>query len=65
MPRKKSEVERERITIRLDADVLKYFRDMAERDERAYQVLINKALRMVAFNEGRNFNSMPLQIPKE
>ena len=37
---------KERITIRLDADILEYFRDAVERARAGnYQTLINKALR--------------------
>jgi uncharacterized protein (DUF4415 family) len=42
---------KERITIRLDADILEYFRDVVERAEGGnYQTLINNALR--AYIEG-------------
>ena len=42
---------KERITIRLDADILEYFRDAVERAEGGnYQTLINNALR--AYIEG-------------
>ena len=48
---------KERITIRLDADVLEYFRDAVERAGGGnYQTLINSALR--AFIEGEQKPTM-------
>jgi len=44
---------KKQITIRLDADTLAYFRDLAEQTEIPYQTLINQFLRECARSKKR------------
>ena len=49
---------KKRITIYLDADLVKFFKEAAEQTDEGYQTLINRALRSVVESE----NALPEQI---
>jgi uncharacterized protein (DUF4415 family) len=52
---------KERITIYLDADLVKFFKEAAEQTDEGYQTLINSALRSVVESE----NALPEQIKEK
>lgn len=45
MARQPTNDNKERVCLYIDKDVVAYFKHIAERDERAYQPLMNKVLR--------------------
>lgn len=54
---------RQKVTMNLDGDLFRYFKDRARQEGRSYQLLINEALR--EYCEGTNLDSVKREVAKE